>query len=86
MSLLEKWQLTNKFSLSKVDCDGKTLLSAKKELKISLLFLNQQCTYQKLCSCKLLIVSNILKAKESPQVTFERTKRVSHPEFTDRNL
>ena len=39
MSLLEKWQLANKFCLSKVDYDDNTRLSAKKELKISLLFL-----------------------------------------------
>ena len=38
MSFLEKWQLANKFSVSKVDCDGNTLLFAKKELKISLFF------------------------------------------------
>ena len=39
-----------------------------------------------LCSCKLDIVSNILEAKESPLVTFEHTKRVSQPEFTDQDL
>ena len=33
---MEKWELANKFSVSKVDCDGNTLLSACKELKISL--------------------------------------------------
>ena len=35
---MEKWQSANKFSDSKVDCDGNTLLPAKKELKISLFF------------------------------------------------
>ena len=30
------WKNDNKFSVSKVDCDGNTLFSAKKELKISL--------------------------------------------------
>ena len=44
MSFLEKWQLANKFSASKVECDGNTLLSAKKELKFSLFKKNQQCT------------------------------------------
>ena len=44
MSLLEKWELANKFSVRKVDCDGNTLLSTKKELNNSLFFLNQQCT------------------------------------------
>ena len=34
----------NEFSVSKVNCDGDTLLSTKKELKISLFFKNQQCT------------------------------------------
>ena len=34
----EKWLLANKFSVSKVGCDGNTLLSAKKELKNSLFF------------------------------------------------
>ena len=37
--LLGKRQLANKFSASKVDCDGNTLLSAKIELKFSLFFL-----------------------------------------------
>ena len=36
MSFLEKLQLANRFSASKVDCDGNTLLTAKQELKISL--------------------------------------------------
>ena len=31
-------------------------------------------------------VSNILKAKESPCVTFERKKRVSQSEFTEQDL
>ena len=35
ISFLEKWQLADKFSVSKFDCDGNTLLFAKKELKIS---------------------------------------------------
>ena len=30
MPFLEKWQLANKFSVIKVDCDGNTLLSIKK--------------------------------------------------------
>ena len=34
----------------------------------------------------LVRVCNILKSKESPRVTFERTKRVSQPEFTDQDL
>ena len=45
MPFLEKWQLANEFSVTKVDCDGNTLLlgmmehcSAKKVLKISLFF------------------------------------------------
>ena len=71
MYFLEKWQLANKFFASKVNCDGNTLLSAKKELKNSFFFLNQPCTCYKVRSCKLIIVSNILKAKESPCVTFE---------------
>ena len=37
-------------------------------------------------SCKLNIVSNILKSKESPCVTFERTKSISQPEITDQDL
>ena len=37
MSFLEKWQLANKFFVSEVDCNGNTLLSAKKDLKISFL-------------------------------------------------
>ena len=32
MSFLEKWQLANKLSISKVDCDGNTLLSTKKRV------------------------------------------------------
>ena len=86
MTFQQKWQLANKFFASKVNCGGITLLPAQKELKISLFFLNQHCNCQKLCSCKLDIDSNILKSKESPRVTFERTKRVSQPEFTDQNL
>ena len=38
MSFLEKWQLANEFSVSKVNWDANKLLSAKKELKISLFF------------------------------------------------
>ena len=86
MSFLEKWQWANRFFLSQVNCYGITHFSAQKELKISLFFLNQQCTCQKLCSCKLDIVSNILKSKESPRVTLERSKRVSQPEFTGQDL
>ena len=33
MSALEKWQLAEKFSFSKVNCDGNTLSSAKKKKK-----------------------------------------------------
>ena len=84
--LFGKIQLANRFFLSQVNCDGITLFFAQKELKISLFSLKQQCTCQKICSCKLDIVSNILKSKESPRVTFERTKRVSQPKFTDQNL
>ena len=62
MSFLEKSQLANEFSLSKGNRDGNTLLSAKKELKILLFFKNEQCTCQKCFSCKLNIVSNILKS------------------------
>ena len=40
----------------------------------------------KLCSCEKSIVGNILKSKESPCVTFVRTKRVSQPESTDHDL
>ena len=36
MYFLEKWQLPSKFSVSRFDCDGNTLLPAKKELKVSL--------------------------------------------------
>ena len=35
---------------------------------------------------KLIMVSNILKAKESPRVTFARTKRFSQQELTDQDL
>ena len=38
MSFLGKRQLANEFSVSKVSCDGNTLFSTKKELKISLFF------------------------------------------------
>lgn len=31
---LEQWQLTNKFSVRKVNCDGNTLLPAKRELTL----------------------------------------------------
>ena len=44
------------------------------------------CPQKKLYSCKLIIVSNILKAKESPRVTFARTKRVSQAYFTDQDF
>ena len=36
MSFLEKCQLANEFSVGKVIYNGNTLLSAKKELKVSL--------------------------------------------------
>ena len=35
---------------------------------ISLFFYNEQCTCSKLCSCKLNLVSSILKSKEPPRV------------------
>ena len=38
MSFLGKWQLANEFSVGKVNCDGNTLLSAKKEFKILFFF------------------------------------------------
>ena len=44
VSFLEKWQLANKFSASKVDCDGKTLLSGKEIEVFTIFFKNQQCT------------------------------------------
>ena len=37
-------QLANKFSVSKVDCDGKSLSSAKKSWRFHYFFFNQQCT------------------------------------------
>ena len=72
MSFLEKWHLTNNSSVSKFDCDGKMLLSAKKSFtiftiifKISLFF-NQQCTMYllKFSLSKLILVSYFLKAKD----------------------
>ena len=60
----KKLQLANKFSVSKVDFAGNTLLPEKKELKFSLFFFNQQCTYLlKTLLLKLIIVSSIVKAK-----------------------
>ena len=40
----DNYELANKFSVSKVDSDGNTLLPARKELKVSLKKKNQQCT------------------------------------------
>ena len=69
---MEKWHLTNNSSVSKFDCDGKMLLSAKKSFtiftiifKISLFF-NQQCTMYllKFSLSKLILVSYFLKAKD----------------------
>ena len=74
---LEKWQLANKFSDSKVGCDGNTLLPAKKELKNSLFFFLIKNVLPK----NFATFSNVFKAKESPRVTFECRKRVSQPEF-----
>ena len=45
MPFLEKWQLANKFSVSKVDCDSNTLLSANKRVEdFRFLKKNQQFT------------------------------------------
>ena len=62
--LFRKTTANNEFSVSKGNCEGYTLLSAKTKLKIPLFSLNQQSTRLKLCFCKLKIVSNILKSKE----------------------
>ena len=55
MSFLEKWQLANKFSVSKFDYDDKTLLSAKKSEDFTFSF-NRQCTIYLLKS--LLFLTN----------------------------
>ena len=88
MHFLEKWQLANKFFVRKVNCDGNTLLSAKKRVEEFNFFKNQPCTCYKLCSCKLIIVSNILKAKESPCTTFEsqdQPARIYREAYTDKH-
>ena len=87
MSFLENWQLGNKFSVSKVDCDRNTLLLGKKSSGFHYFLKNNNKVFvKKLLSWKLIIVSNILKAKESPRLTFTRTKRVSQPEFSEKDL
>ena len=81
---MEKWQLANKFSDSKVGCDGNTLLPAKKELKNSLFFFF--FLIKNVLPKNFATFSNVFKAKESPRVTFECRKRVSQPEFIDQDL
>ena len=81
---LEKWQLANKFSDSKVGCDGNTLLPAKKELKNSPFFFF--FLIKNVLPKNFATFSNVFKAKESPRVTFECRKRVSQPEFIDQDL
>ena len=61
--LFGKWELANKFSVSKVDCDSNILLSACKELKISLFEEKTTMYLLKNSSCQLNIVSNTFKAK-----------------------
>ena len=76
----------NEFSVCKVNRDDNTLLSEKKSLRFTyFFFLSRQCTCYNFCYCKVNIVSNILKSKESLRVTFERTKRVSQPGLIDKN-
>ena len=41
---MEKWQLANKFSDSKVDCDSNTLLLAKKIWKFDYFFKTKKTT------------------------------------------
>ena len=67
MSFLEKWQLANEFSVSKVNCDGNTFLlgtrehcSAKTGLKISLFFF-KSIMYLLFYSWKLVLYSYILE-------------------------
>ena len=47
-------------------------------------FLEKGHLANRFSACKLNIVSNILKVKESPRLTFERTKSVSQPRFIDK--
>ena len=86
ISFLEKWQLANKFSVSKVNCDGNTLPSVcKKRVDDFTIFFKSAMYLLKTLPCKLNTVSNILKSKESPRMTFELAKSVNHPEFTDQS-
>ena len=86
MSFLEKWQLANTFSVTKVNCDGNTLLSAKKDLRFHHLLKISNKPVRKLCSCKLNIVRITFKSKESPRMAFEHMNRYSQPEFTYQDL
>ena len=83
MSTLEKCQLANGFSVSIVNCDGNTLLSAKKRVEESKYL-------SKFCSCKLNIVSYILKSKGSPSLDFwayekGQSARIYRPGFINKN-
>ena len=66
------------FSLSKVNCDGNTLFVRTKGVEDFSIFFKSTMHWLK----PLLL----LKSKKFPRVFFERTKRVSQPEFTDQNF
>ena len=84
---MEKWQLANKFSVSKVNCDGNTLPSVcKKRVDDFTIFFKSAMYLLKTLPCKLNTVSNILKSKESPRVTFEyQSDRIYRPGFIHEN-
>ena len=74
---LEKWQLANEFSVSKVSCDLYTLLSAKKQLKNSLLFFKNLLVFTCKCTC---IPSRNFWAYEKGQ-----SARIYRPKFIYKN-
>ena len=54
MPFLEKWQLANEFSVSKVNRDANKLLSAKKSWRFHYSLKNQQCKQSKVFKTLLL--------------------------------
>ena len=60
MSFLEKRQLANELFVSKVNCDGNTLLSVKKELKISPYFLKSTMQFLKSIKKYLQVTLNFI--------------------------
>ena len=66
------------FSVSKVNCDGNTLFVHTKGVEDFSIFFKS--------TMRVLKPLLLLKSKKFPRVFFERTKRVSQPEFTDQNF